>query len=246
LFVGLSGGFGNIRLGSPNSIGLTTFLSASPLGTGIGSGFAATALDYSSIRYNRSARYDSPSFGGLTVSALYAPGNDQSVTGGSVPTQLIANARAVTEIGLRYANGPLTVSYANISQATQTNGTAAAKTSSNILAASYALGATVLSAGMNDGDALASTITTAAQKSKGSRVGIAHTMGAVTLMASYAAQETNLVKEDVTGLRADYALSKRTVAYVGYENWDNKKATMSASVNSGDRKITSIGVRHAF
>ena len=32
LFVGVSGGFGNIRLGSPNSIGVTTFLTASPLG----------------------------------------------------------------------------------------------------------------------------------------------------------------------------------------------------------------------
>jgi len=30
-FLGLSGGFGNLRLGAPNSIGLTTFLVASPL-----------------------------------------------------------------------------------------------------------------------------------------------------------------------------------------------------------------------
>jgi predicted porin len=244
LFVGVSGGFGNIRLGAPNSIGLTTFLAASPLGTGIGSGYGATAGDYSSVRYSRSARYDSPAFSGVTVSVLYAPGNDQAVTTGVVPAQLIANARNVTEIGLRYANGPLTVAFANVAQAAQTNTAPGAKTSTNILAASYALGATVLSAGWNDGKALAAAAT--AQKSAGYRLGVAHTMGAITLRASQAEQKTNLIKETVTGLRADYALSKRSAVYAGYEIWDNKKATMSATVNSGDRKIMSLGVRHAF
>ena len=71
-------------------------------------------------------------------------------------------------------------------------------------------------------------------------------MGAITLRASQAEQKTNLIKETVTGLRADYALSKRSAVYAGYEIWDNKKATMSATVNSGDRKIMSLGVRHAF
>jgi predicted porin len=156
----------------------------------------------------------------------------------------------------------LTVAFANVSQAAQTNGPATvvgiAKTSSNILAASYAIGNTTLSAGWNDGDALANRTATAATalKSEGYRVGIAHTMGAVTLRASYADQKTDGVKETVAGLRADYALSKRSTVYMGYENWDNKNATtavantiaMSAfpAVNAGDRKITSVGVRHAF
>jgi len=246
LFMGLSGGFGNIRLGSPNSIGVTTFLSASPLGTGIGSGYGATAGDYSQIRYSRSARYDSPTVGGFTASVLYAPGNDIAVTTGAPTTQLIANARQATEFGLSYANGPLTVAYANVAQAAQANGTGlvGAKTSTNILAARYTIGATTLSAGWNDGDALAAAAT--AQKSEGYRVGVAHTMGAVTLMASYADQKTNNVKENVAGLRADYALSKRTAAYLGYENWDNKNATASTTVNKGDRKITSVGIRHSF
>ena len=262
MFIGLSGGFGNIRLGSMNSIGLTTFLAASPLGTGVGSGYGATAGDYSVIRHNRSARYDSPTVNGFTASLLYAPGNDQAVVAAPASALVIANARQFTEIGLRYAAGPLTIAFANVAQAAQTNGTAAAvniaKTSSNILAASYAMGATTLSAGWNDGDALANRTATAgtALKSNGSRVGISHTMGAITLMASMANQETDGVKESVTGLRADYALSKRTVAYVGYENWDNKKATTAIAntmtisafpaVNAGDRKIASIGVRHSF
>jgi predicted porin len=195
---------------------------------------------------------------------LVAPGNDQAVANGAAAVPLITNARAVTEIGLRYDNGPLTVAFANVAQAAQTNTsvlTAGAssvvslnKTSTNILAASYALGATVLSAGWNSGDALA-TITGASLKSEGYRLGVAHTMGAITLRASQAEQKTNLIKETVTGLRADYALSKRSTVYMGYEIWDNKKATTAAAstamsgfaaVNSGDRKIMSLGVRHAF
>ena len=262
MFIGLSGGFGNIRLGSPNSIGLTTFGVASPLGTGIGSGYGVTAGDYSFIRHNRSARYDSPTINGFTASLLYAPGNDQAVAGSPAPAQLIGNARQVTELGLRYAKGPLTIAYANVAQAAQTNGASAAvniaKTSTNILAASYTMGATTLSAGWNDGDALFNRTATAgtALKSNGSRVAVSHTMGAITLIASVANQKTDGVKEDVTGLRADYALSKRTVAYMGYENWDNKNATTAAAnaitlsafpaVNKGDRKITSIGLRHSF
>jgi len=243
LFVGIEGAFGNIRLGSPNSIGVTTYLSAAALGTGVGSGYGAIVADYANIRYSRSARYDSPSFNGFTVSALYAPGNDQPVTSGA-PAQLIANGRQVTELGVSYANGPLTVAYANVAQAAQTNGTAAVKTSSNILAASYKMGNTTLTAGWNDGDALASTTT--ALKSEGYRIGVRQDIGAIALMASYAEQKTNLVKETVTGLRADYNLSKTAAVYLGYEDWDNTKATASSTVNSGTRKVTSLGLRKSF
>jgi predicted porin len=255
-FVGLSGGFGNLRLGSPNSIGLTTFLAGSPLGTGIGSGYAATGLDYSAIRYDRSARYDSPAINGFTLSALYAPGGDQ---GANALVSFIPNNTAVTEIGLRYAKGPLTIAFANVSQAAQTNAAAATvlpavpavsvKTSSNILAASYVMGATTLSAGWNDGDARARAATATARTSEGYRFGVAHTMGAISLMASYGAQETQTAtatpKETVMGLRADYALSKRTVTYVGYESYDTGVAAAGTPI-TGTRKIASVGVRHSF
>ena len=245
LFVGLQGGFGNLRLGSPNSIGLTSFLGGSVLGTGIGSGYASATNQmthvYSQIRYDRSARYDSPNMNGFTVSALYAPGGDQA----SAPI-FIPNARSVTELGLAYAKGPLSVSFANISQDAQTNaiqaatlfGTTGAKTSTNLLNASYKIGATTLVAGWNDGEAKIAAATPA--KTKGSRVGVRHDIGAVALMAQYTAQKTGVVEANVMGLRADYALSKRTAAYVGYENYDNGAAT------NGTRKLASVGVRHSF
>ena len=254
LFVGIEGAFGNIRLGSPNSIGLTTYLSAAPLGTGVGSGYVAAAMDYSNIRYDRSARYDSPVMGGFSVSALYAPGGDQPTT--TTPS-FIANNNKVTELGLNYANGPLTVGYVNIAQSAQTNAGAgayvavvagAAKTNTNILAASYKLGDTTLTAGWNDGDAIKRNATTALS-SKGYRVGVRQDIGAIALIASYAEQQTqgasSTPKEKITGLRADYNFSKTAATYLAYEKYDTGVAA-APSTTTGDRTIVSLGLRKSF
>jgi len=113
LFVGIEGGFGNLRLGSPNSIGLNSFQVSSPLGTGVGSsytggGTAGTMTNsYVQTRYSRSLRWDSPVINGFQAAVLYAPGNDQpsvaaaAVTSGTIAAPLIPNNRKATEFGLR-------------------------------------------------------------------------------------------------------------------------------------------------
>jgi len=229
LFVGLQGGFGNLRLGSPNSIGLTTFLVGSPLGTGVGSGYLTNAFVTSNIRYDRSVRYDSPSFGGLTVSVLHAPGADAAV-GTSIPASGSTN-----ELGLSYANGPLSVAYANISQPRYLT---SVKTSSNMLAVSYKIDNTTLSAGWNDGDSKTRATTTT--DSKGYRVGVRQDMGAIALLASYAEQEHGTATRKVTGLRGDYSLSKTAAVYLGYEKYD------SGATTNPMRTIVSAGVRKVF
>jgi predicted porin len=256
VFVGLSGGFGNIRLGSPNSLTLATFLGASPLGTGIGSGYSPLEFGLTAgPRYNRSVRYDSPSFSGLTLSAIYAPGNDEATTA-SAAANGIPNARPTTELGAAYANGPLNVNLAyrtsdatsNAASAFETraaNGqvwlpgganaaSALAKSTWTTLSANYKFGNTTVYAGWNDGKTNAGAVT------EGYRVAAKHDIGAISLIGSYAAQKTAGVESTFAGLRADYALSKRTVAYVGTDSYDNG----AASANT--RKITSVGVRHAF
>lgn len=256
VFVGLSGGFGNIRLGSPNSLSLATFLGASPLGTGIGSGYSPLEFGLTAgPRYNRSVRYDSPSFSGLTLSAIYAPGNDIATTA-SASANGIPNARPTTEVGAAYSNGPLNVNavyrtadatdYAASLFATRDvtgqvwlpGGANAAgvlaKSTWTSLSANYKFGNTTVYAGMNDGK------TTAGADTEGYRVALKHDMGAISLIGSYAAQKTTGVESTFAGLRADYALSKRTVAYVGTDSYDNGAASLNT------RKITSVGVRHAF
>jgi len=280
-FVGLSGGFGEIKLGSANSIGLTSYLASSVLGTGVGSGFgpgsAGTgALTYSNIRYNRSVRYDSPNMNGFSFALLYAPGNDEAatVTNGAL---FIPNARATTEVGLSYANGPLSLSAVSIKQDSMTNKTGyysgafsgadagpRAATTNTSFNAKYVLGNTTIVASMNDGDALAVTTGAAAanpvpaipagavRTTKGTRLGVSHAMGNVVLSAQLSEQETQNAsltadaKSKVTGMRADYNFSKTTTAYVGYENWDSGVAAAAGTAGTGERKITSIGLRKTF
>ncbi len=266
-FVGIEGAFGNIRLGAPNSIGLNSFQVASPAGTGVGSGYtggstASTMTNsWVNTRYSRSVRWDSPQIAGFTASYLIAPGNDQpavaaaTTTSGGQSALLIPNARKAAEFGLRYDNGPVAVSFASVKTEPQDNkggwyaqgssvqGTA--KTSVNMINGSYNLGATTLYAGWNDGDQ--TTAGSTATKTKGNRYAIKHTVGTVDLMASVTNQTsgTSDTKAKVTGFRADYNLSKTAALYVGYEKWDTGTA-YNASATTGDRTITSAGLKKQF
>ena len=266
-FVGIEGAFGNIRLGAPNSIGLNSFQVASPAGTGVGSGYtggstASTMTNsWVNTRYSRSVRWDSPQIAGFTASYLMAPGNDQpavaaaTTTSGGQSALLIPNARKAAEFGLRYDNGPVSVSYANVKTDAQVNKggwyaqgssvAGAAKTSVNMINGSYNLGATTLYAGWNDGDQ--TTAADTAVKTKGNRYAIKHTVGMVDLMASVTNQTsgTSDTKAKVTGFRADYNLSKTAALYVGYEKWDTGTA-YNASATTGDRTITSAGLKKQF
>jgi predicted porin len=276
VYVGISGNFGNLRLGAPNSLGLEAFGAASALGTGVGSGYAPNAAggmnSIVNTRYDRSVRFDTPSFSGVTAHVLYAPGNDQeATTTASSVTALnqalqIRNNRKTTEYGLKYANGPLNAVVVQIKQAARTNelgwygnqnatGEADA-TSATVFGANYNLGNTTLYVGYNTGNRLAAKGTNAswnaaAVDSKGYRYAVKQTMGKVDVMAQYSTQETTNAaanaKGVVKGLRADYNFSKTTAAYAGYEAWDTGfAANANSTTGKGDRKIVSIGMRKAF
>ena len=246
-FVGMAGAMGNVRLGSPNSIGLSTFGASTPFGTGIGGGYAANHLGHvTGIRYARSVRYDSPTFSGLTVSVLKAQGADAKVTqpvgtiGSTTANDVVVGASDKTEMGLAYANGPLNIAYANVKVADYTASTGLQKArSSNTLAANYKLGATTLYVGMTSGDLM--TDTSAVKTQKGSSIAAKHTMGKIDLMAGISQRKDSDASktQKVTGLRADYNFSKTTATYIGYENF---KATTAAN----DHKLVSVGLRKSF
>jgi predicted porin len=272
-FIGIEGGFGSLKLGAPNSIGLDAHSTSSPLGTGIGGGYGiATGYMYQSVvttRYSRAARYDSPVTNGLKVSAQYAPGNDEAaVTGTGVANytaRSLPNNRTVTELGLNYSNGPLNVQYANIATAAQTNptgwyavtGNSTGQTTSygyvatkmNVLAANYNLGSTTLYYGYNNGNSNAST--TSLIQNVGSRVAAKQNFGPIDVMLQYTSLKSTTTAAvsttaKVTGLRADYNLSKTAIAYMGYENWDTGTAAAATDTTSGNRKVTSVGLRKSF
>jgi Gram-negative porin len=262
-FVALSGSFGTVKLGAPNSTGLDGSGASSPLGTGVGSGYApASNTMFNAVvstRFSgRAVRYESPVMNGFSATYHYAAGNDEAaVTASSLNVaQNVINTKDYNEIGLKYSNGPLNAVFAQVKQGAQTNSTgwyaassAGATAAVNHLAttgriwgANYKLGDTTVYLGGTSGDA--HTSTTAIKVAKGSRMAIKHTVGNVDLIAQSTKQKLDTVEAKVTGARVDYNLSKTAAAYIGYEKWDTGAAASSSS--TGDRKITSIGLRKSF
>ncbi len=248
-YVGITGGLGQIRLGSINTASLGAFGASSPLGTATGSAFAwIESASGGAVRFNRSVRYDTRNVNGFAASITYAPGNDDASTaaGGATPI-----GQEVTDVGLTYSKGALNVAFSSLQRSAVTGGTASqVKSTYNVLAANYTMGALRVFAGYGDGDKSSqapATVnivnTTGGLDSKVTRVGASYAMGAVTLLGQYATAEIGTGannKRTATGLRADYALSKRTVAYGAYEAFDSGAATAN-KVNT-----LAVGVRHSF
>jgi predicted porin len=255
-YVGLSGGFGNIRLGSINTANLSVLGAGGPFGTATGSGFADIHTAGSgAVRFANSMRYDAPTIvKGLGINVTYAPGNKDAASGGALPE--------TTDLGLSYTNGPLNVSFSSLSRsateaqaatAAATSGlsssvsalgtaavTAGVKSTINSIAANYTIGALRVMGGVAKGD-----MGSAATDTDTTRIGATYTMGAVALHVQQATLQigTN-AKRKATGVRADYALSKRSVAYVGYESYDQGSAIASGLGNK--RNTAMVGVRHSF
>jgi hypothetical protein len=262
-FVGIEGSFGFVKLGAANSTGLDAHSASSPLGTGIGSGYGPASNtmfnSVSSVRFSgRSVKYESPIMNGFQATYQYAPGNDEAaVTASSLlVAQNIINTRTYTEYGLKYSNGPFNAVFSQLQQASQTNMTgwyasSSAGSTSQVLylpttgrtyGANYKVGNTTFYYGGNNGQA--HTSTTAIKVAKGQRVAVKHNMGPIDISAQYTTQKTDLVEAKVTGLRADYNLSKTAIVYMGSEKWDTGATASSSS--TGTRNITSIGLRKIF
>ena len=247
-YVGLSGGFGNLRMGAVNTAALGVNGVSNVFGTATGGAYAwIESASGGAVRFNRSVRYDTPTFNGFSASLTYAPGNDDAsavTTAGATPI-----AQEVTDLGLNYSNGPLNIAFSSLQRSAVTGGSASqVKSTYNSIAANYTIGALKVFAGYADGDKSSqapSTVnivnTTGGLDSKVNRVGATYTMGAVTLLGQYSTAEIGTAaKRKATGLRADYALSKRTTAYAVYEAFDTG-ATSANKINTA-----AVGVRHSF
>jgi len=270
-YVQASGDFGTIKLGAPNSIGLNVAGDSTPMGTSIGSGYSGHSNTQMNrvvtTRYSRSLRYDTPVISGLTASAVFAPGSDQAavdLTSSSYGALQMPNARRVTEVGLKYSNGPINASMVNISQQSQQYPTgyySVSDTSSsailnvatkyNLASANYMFGDTTLYIGGGTGGGM-NVSTTSVTSVKVSRYGVKQTMGAVDLMAtltktvSTAANATTSTTENVSGFQIVNNLSKTSAVYLGYEKWDTGAVGVASNTTSGVRNITSLGLRKSF
>lgn len=127
-YVGLSGAFGDVKLGAPNAGFFGAAMMASPLGTAMGSGYGSGGIARLGtvapgvvsgvnsgtariVRHERSIAYTTPSFGGFNAQIDYAAKNDNNAI--AAPTAAVAstNTDGFASITLKYGKGPLNVAY---------------------------------------------------------------------------------------------------------------------------------------
>ena len=215
-FLGLSGGFGSVKLGTPNSAALETNAIAQPFGTALGGGYSNTVarLGVSGsyginqfvggtssanrvIRHEKTARYDTPEFSGFKASVEYAFGNNNAaIPATSTNTGNAADSNKYQAIGLKYNNGPLNVMFSNTKASNGANSAA-------------------FTAAGNPNPALSTTVTVAANNLlPGETVthnflAANYTFGPATVYAGYTTSKNNstLLTANTTGGAKENAVS---------------------------------------
>lgn len=229
-WVGLSGGFGAVRLGLVDSPYKDIFDSGNS-NIVFDSAFTPYNVAYTGVasyvsRLTNQVRYDSPSFGGVTASVGIALDETAGVSNDT------------TALNLRWRNGPLDVGAA-IQQ--QKNSVLASDRDYRVFGATYDLGFARISgqyqtAEQGDG-----------REDKEFGLGVVVPVGKMEFSAGYARGKTELganrAKGTGFGLGATYELSKRSKVYAGF--LDGKVET-STGTTTLDRRLYSVGMRHDF
>ena len=185
-------------------------------------------------RVSNSVRYDSPDFSGFSGSAIIGLGENRE-----------PGVKASYDAGfsVKYANGPLALTLAHQTEATQAPlspfvvivpAGRLVRLSNTLLAGTYDLSVAKLYAGFN----LAKYNITGVKSQKELLLGASMPVGAATVVAQYArSQGDSLDKSHGFGLEAHYALSKRSTAYAG--------ANLT-KLPSYKNSAVGFGLRHVF
>ena len=246
-YVGLSGGFGALRIGKQYSNVFGNLISADPFGATGGSGslYVGNVITGNGpspdnpLRQDDSIQYDLPTLvPGVKIGLTKVLAGANSANG--APKKADSTGYAI-----QYASGPLNVGYTTDSIKAQNIAgagiTAAASSTTKLtsVAAGYDLGMAKITYHdakiMNNGRGVKTNMT-----------GIAVPMGAATLMYTSGSGTANTLGGDTqlkgTQYGANYAMSKRTIAYL---HANNSTATTKANVAT---KVNGygLGIHHSF
>lgn len=233
--VGLSGGFGAIKIGRSLTALQGPVNSTDPYGTLTQGSTAALTAGYATDIDNNASgsgsgagrtdaiSYNSPSFGGLTVAVSVGLKNSASSGTGTV------GAGNLTSFWATYAAGPLMVGGGMEENRTGDKVTA--------ILATYDLGVAKIGAGNSSVNTVANT----GANGKNTNFMVAVPMGALTATLGYTDQKAGGTgaKTNKTGLGVTYALSKRTNLYSTYGS--TKTKATGATATGFD-----FGVAHTF
>ncbi|MDK9702701.1 MAG: porin [Sulfuritalea sp.] len=265
-YLWVSGGFGKVSLGLMNNFANTAAGTAQPFGTAMGGGYssafgrlnganvssgpitnvaastAATAGAFAGardIRANNSIKWDSPSFSGFTAGLLYRSPNSNG--------NAAADSDGQTQVGLNYNNGPMNVSYAHSNILSNVAGINTGVTTHNLLGANYKFGAVTLYGGWTSSKNTGVAARTVDARSWNVALKWQATP-ALSVAANVLRSDDKMAADqdrDLNSLGLDYAMSKRTTAYVRWEGGDNDKSAVTGA-NGGKFNRTAFGLKHTF
>ena len=253
IYTGLTGGFGTIKLGAPNTPTLST-QAANPFGTKLGSGFGEGIQGTAHVRQSQTVNYTSPVFSGLTLAwghtfGVNSDANASAAAGAAnaaIAAGGVTQVGAVDDIGAFYANGPVTAALTQYKAAA-----GAANTVNNVLTsynASYTFGAAKVMVGGHTESAVSGT---SGQDNSGSFYAVTYTTGATTFMGQIAKQSDKYTanaaapqNKGINGLGVDYALSKNTTVYARYSQYNVDNQTVNTTIKQQTK--TAAGVQVNF
>jgi predicted porin len=232
MWAGISGKFGEVRLGRQDSVPFQTMIDFDFNGAAN----AASALGYSAVapwlpgRQSRSLQYISPNFNGVTVQAGLQPKGNNVDPG----------AKDVFSAGAKYTAGPIAAAVAIQTKATATVGNAFAgdpvAEDFLSLAGSYDLKVVKLMASYADGGDIAGGGT-----GKGIGLGVVAPVAGFNIGGHYAKNSDDLYKATSIELFANREILKNTYAYLDLRRTDDKTGPVSVKTNA-----YALGVIYTF
>jgi predicted porin len=259
-FVGLSGGFGEVRLGRQYSaydelrgatnntldsaFAVTGYVWGAHTTNGTPALGAAPAVPPATIfggdyngRINNQLYYATPDFGGFSGAIGYGLGENKTAT---------TKATDTLSLHAKYANGPILIGLAYQQEKLAANGS----NKYTLIAGSYDFGVVKLTAGFNN--AKRPTGVGTSEKDTEFQLGVSAPFGPATVALGLASAKvkdspgTDTGKVNGFSGIVTYDLSKRTAFYTGFTVAKAKVSSPSAVGTVGKTQLFAVGVRHRF
>jgi predicted porin len=231
--VGLSGGFGNVRLGREIEAYSDVNNWADPWGTSraasiaFTNGNAALGPDGADLGRTEGIHYNSPSFGGVSLGLTYGFKDQTSaqVGGGNAATAtpFMANkTKSFFSGNVMYSGGPFTAFIGYMQNRYDDKAWA--------LGGGYNLGVAHIKVAYTDVNSRTGGSVANVDEYSGLQLAVDVPLGATVLSAGYLRDKTNDVKSHKLGLGAQYNLSKRTAFITTYGKRKATKANFDFSL----------------
>lgn len=237
-FVGLTGGFGSVKLGRQYTPIDKLVGAVDPFYNGF-AGRMQNVLEAGYVsRANNDVMISTPTIGGFSANLAYGFGE---VAGNTSASRYIGGSAG-------YAEGPL---FVRLAWQSSNNAADTGVARNTMLGATYNFGAAKLHAAYAASKTDAAGVTSV--DANDGMVGVSVPFGASTILASYVRRNDRLAVNkdaDQIGIGYTYDMSKRTSFYAAYARISNKNGASyvvgnATEAGSGDKALN-LGIRHRF